>query len=251
MVKIISSMRGAMLSVALLLLGAASLQAAVPSISIREKATRFFDQKEWASATAMYGLLISESPSDADAYAHAIVAAGMLDDPSGQLDLTTRALNAALPLDSLFSRVERLSLSLAQTSLYRDFLLRVRHAHPWMARNIDSQLLRYYTFRRNPYGMIACSRQMLAGMPDHPDFLYPLAQGLLLDGRPEEAMKVYLKILAINPESLEALLYLGNYHADRARTSETDRQAAIDYLSRAAALRSTPYLSKRLAALRQ
>ena len=99
--------------------------------------------------------------------------------------------------------------------------------------------------------MIACSRQMLAGMPDHPDFLYPLAQGLLLDGRPDEAMKVYLKILAINPESLEALLYLGNYHADRARTSETDRQAAIDYLSRAAVLRSTPYISRRLAALRQ
>ena len=115
MVKTFSSLRGAILSVAMLLMCATSLPAATPSPSIRQKATRFFYQKEWASASAMYGLLISESPSDADAYAHAIVAAGMLDDPTGQLDLTTRALNAALPLDSLFSRVERLSLSLAQT----------------------------------------------------------------------------------------------------------------------------------------
>ncbi len=226
-----------------------SATAAQPTADVARKAERFFSQHEWASAMAMYGLLISEKPTDINSYAHAIVAAGMLDARAEQLDLTTRAIHAAVPFDSLFARVERISFSLAQTSLYRDYLLRVRDAQPWMARHINGQLLRYYTYRRDPAGMIAYSRLMLDGMPGHTAFLYPLAQELLLRGQPEEAMKVYTEILTAEPHSLEALLYLGNYFADRAPTHPADRQIARDYLERAAALRPTPYLASRLSRL--
>ena len=232
-----------------ILIGGTPAYSARPSATVPEKASRFFAQHEWASAIAMYGLMISETPTDIGAYAHAIVAAGMLDSTAEQLDLTTRAINAAVPFDSLFARVERISFSLSQTSLYRDYLMRVKAAQPWMARHINAQLLRYYIYRRDAEGMIAYSRLMLEGMPDRTDFLYSLAQGLLLKGESEEAMKVYSRILSLEPRSLEALLYLGNYCADRAAGNPSARQAARGYLERAAAIRPTPYLAARLAAL--
>ena len=208
------------------------------------KAGRFFGYGEWASAEAMYSLMLDARPDVPDTYAHAIVAAGMLSDTPRQMQLTDMALTAQVPIDSIFTNVERTSFSVGQTSLYCDYLLRCRQAMPWLQRSINGYLLKYYTSRRDAKGMIQYSRIMLDGLPDNEAFLYTLAQGYLIDGDETQAIATYMRILDINPQAYRALLYLGNYYAPRASADPTARNLAIDYLRRAMDITPTPHVQE-------
>ncbi len=210
------------------------------------KANRFFDNEEWASASAMYTLMLSERPDSAAVWGNAIVAAGMQNLPERQTELFNEALKAALPLDSIFNAIRSSSFSIMQTDLYERFLINIQKHEPWMERVINNRLLDYYTFRDNGPGMVRLSNIMLAGLPDNERFLYSLAKGQLLCGDIASAVKTYNEIVSLNPESLDALLYLGNYYAG----IPAQRNEAIYFLSNAMRISPTPYLQRKLDSLR-
>lgn len=213
------------------------------------RAARFFHYQEWASAGALYTLMLAERPDVVDTYGHAIVAAGMLADTTKQADLTALAIESHIAFDSLFTSVEETSFSVGQTSLYEQYLLYTKRHTPWLSRIIDSYLIRYYTFRRNPHGMIEYSKIILEGNPKNLQFLYTLAQGYLLNNQPEEAINVYNHILTIDASSLEALLYLANYNMSLAESNPQAIDKAIRYFTKAQQIAPSPQIDASLARL--
>lgn len=201
------------------------------------RADRFFDQKEWASASAMYSLMIDQRPDSAALYGRAITAAGMRNDTTEQRMLLKMALRSKVPLDSLFSSVQHASFALGQSHLLEHFLIMSARTEPWMERKIDSSLLAYYAFRRNGAQMIHYAGKLLKGVPDNEQFGLRLAEGLLIEGRTAEATEAFTEVLRHHPQSLTALLYLGEISM-----AAGDTAAAHDYLSRARAIDSTPRL---------
>lgn len=208
------------------------------------RAQRFYDQHDWNSATAMYIMMLDRRPQVTATYCHAITAAGMTGDTREQLRLLTQALQSRVPIDSLFTGIQTASFGLGNSNLYEKFLLSARDANTWMARNIDSYLMRYYTFRRDGGKMIRLAEAMLRGEPDSEQYNYILAQGYLVAGRTVEAMEVYRGILSRNPGALEALLYLGNQAA-----IEGDKETAKELLSRAYAIKGTPHVAATIRSL--
>lgn len=219
-----------------------------PYPTLSEKAYRFFEHKEWASASAMFTLMLDERPEVPDTYGRAIVVEAIRGNTAQEMDLMQKALDNHIPFDSVFSRVRQWSFHLGQTNLYEEFLKETRATHPWMRRSIDSQLLKYYTFRRNGAEMIDYSRLMLAGAPDNIDFLTTLAEGYMLIGDSASAMEVYRTILTHDPRNYNALLSLGNWYLLQPDTPS--RSLAKQYLTRAYAERPTPYVATQLASLK-
>lgn len=211
-----------------------------------ERASRAFAHQEWASAEALYSTLIDQNPTHTPFYGHAIVASGMMADTLTQQHLTTRALDERIPIDSLFASVEQISLSLGQTSLYEHYLLSTQTHNQWLSRIIEAALMRYYTYRRYPQGMIQYSLIMLEGNPDNIDFLYTLAQGYLLNGQTTEAIDTYKKIVTLRPDSLQALLYLANYYRTLSQSDAIAAQQADNYFRQAQAIHPTPYIEQAL-----
>lgn len=219
--------------------------------SLSSKASRFYNQKEWASALAMYQLMLEIKPESPEIYGKAIVAAAESRDSSEIIRLTEEALKYHIPFDSIFQRVRTETFSLGQTDLYEEYLLGIGREYSWMSRAIDGYLAEYYLFRRNGSEIIRYAGIMLDGMPVSEKYLLMLAQGYLLSGQIEDAMKTYLRVLEHYPDSYTAMLYLGNHYYDRFEKtgSEKDFIFARKYLSMADSVRSTPFVTTRLKAL--
>lgn len=234
------------------LCGSLSAQSVTASgSSVEARAGRFFDYREWISAGALYTMLLGDDPANPFYYGRAIVSAGMLGDTLQQNRLTRQAFNAHVAVDSLFSAVERTSFSVGQTSLYENYLLQTKASEPWLTRIVDAYLMRYYTFRRDPEGMIAYSRIMLQGNPDSEQFLYTLAQGYLISGQTDEALAIYRHIIELNPRGLEALLYLANYYDGRSDADPTAAVEALAFFSQVQSIESTPYVDAAIARLKR
>lgn len=233
---------------------ATSLSAAIDYATLATKAERFYKFEEWASASAMYELMLDQRPTDTQTYAKAIVSAGMMNDSIKQIYLMERAIDKQIPFDSIFSSVEQASFTLGKARLYEQFLILVKEHQPWLSRNIDAHLLAYYAFRRNPDKMISMSQAMLQGLPDSIEFLTLLAQGYMYRGDCDKAIDIYNHILSINPNNYNALLEAGNYYLLRFNTDPTNANAcylALKYLSAANAIRSTPHITDTLLRLNQ
>lgn len=215
------------------------------------RADRFFHYREWISAGALYTMLLGERPADTKYCSRAIVSAGMLGDTLQQIRLTDLALDAHMPVDSLFKSVERTSFSVGQTSLYERYLLLTKLHSPWLTRVVDAYLMEYYAYRRDPAGMIAYSKIMLNGNPDDERFLYTLAQGYLLSGMTDEAVGVYHHIVQLNPRSVEAVLYLANYYNRTAESDAVAAAAALAYFGQAFEIRPTPYVADAIETLQK
>lgn len=225
----------------LTLLSAATVTAADYAATM-SKAERFFAHREWASASAMYQLLIDERPDETANYARAIVAEGMLGRQDAGMQYFNSALARHIPLERLLGEVRTVSFGCGATDLYERFLLAVQHSHSWMTRVIDGYLLDYYSFRCDGPRIVTYSTRMLAGLPDDPRYLHMLARGYLLDGDFDRAMDVYRHIVDTDPDNADALLALALYYGrDPARTAEVK-----DWLQRAYALRPTPYVARLL-----
>lgn len=216
--------------------------------ALAAKADRFYQHEEWASAAALYKLMIEARPAEASLYGRAIVTEAMREKPQEEIVLFRKALANHVPFDSVFASVERESFGLGQTDLYERFMENVKSSEPWLKRTVNGYLLRYFSYRHNPDGMIEYSKMLLQGAPDNQSFLYTLAQGYLLKGDFKEAMDTYSRIVSLDPNSYESLLYLGNYYASS--SAPGSRQLAQQYLSRADSLRSTPYLCRTLTHLK-
>lgn len=215
------------------------------------KAERFYRYEEWASALAMYKLMLDQRPDVAATYSHAIVAASMASCPDEASGLLTQSMNAHVPLDSIYDGVQRLAFEQGNAQLYERFLEETGNRYSWMRRNIDGRLLTYYTWRRDAAGMIRYAERMLAGMPDNTDYLTTLADGYFSLGDNHHAVETYNHILAIDPDNYHALLVLGNYYDNISRQDRFNQEARIladQYLTRANTLHATPYVTRLLSA---
>lgn len=226
--------------------------AAIDYPAIERKAARFYADHEWASALAMYELMLSERPGVTATYGNAIVAAAVTGQPATQVALLEQAMRHRVPLDSLFASVETRSFALGRAGIYEDFLLLVKERQPWMTRNINARLLDYYTFRREPDKMIEMARLMLDGLPDSIRFLALLARGQMMRGDTADSLATYRHILRLDPDNYDALLQLGNhallrYDADPSDTASRD--TALSCLTRANTLHPTPYVTDAIARL--
>lgn len=214
---------------------------------LEEKADRFFKHKEWASASAMFDLMLEERPAVAQTYGRAIVSNGMMGNMDAQTRLMTMALDNHIPFDSVFSGVKEWSFHIGQPRLFENFLIDTREAHPWMQRTINSYLLKYYSMRSNGPEMIAYSRMMLEGAHDNVEFLTLLAKGYMLSGETENGLATYKYILTLSPRNYNALLALGNWYAAHTGTAD---ESALRYLEAADSVRSTPYVAALIGRLR-
>lgn len=217
--------------------------------TLQVKAQRFYHYQEWPSAIAMYTLMLQEQPAVPSTYAHAIVAAGMQQDPARQVAFLRQSMDAHVPLDSIYDLVQQLAFEQGNAPLYENFLESTGNTFHWLRRNIDARLLQYYTWRRNANSMVIYARRMLDGLPDNTDYLTALADGLMLRDDQQQAIDIYLHILAIDPDNYHALLVLGNYYDNLSHLDRFNTEAPIlarQYLSRADALRPTPYVTNLL-----
>lgn len=220
--------------------------------SIERKALRFYNEQEWASASAMYDLIIDgKTPTPSD-FGHAIVSAEMQNDTTAAMSLTEKSAARQIDIDSIFHHVRSLSFEQGMTSLYEGYLLQVKRHIPWMRRVADNYLMDYYTFRNNGPMMISYSELMLRGLPNDIKFLSTLARGYMIDNQPQKAIEVYGQILESDPDNYEVLLTLGNYYLERYQSDNSDIQnktLAVKYLTEASALRPTPYVTDILRSL--
>lgn len=189
------------------LTSAASDRYAVLSV----RADRAYRWQEWASAAAMYELMLDIRPDSAAVYEQAIVASAMIPDTVAAVDLLQRAMGHGIPLDGILDGVRSRSFAAGAPALYGRYLLSLRAAMPYMARALDHELLRYYTFRNDGPMMVHYSEIMLRGLPDSPEFLHSLAMGYLLSADYENACATWRRILTLDPADRTARLYLENY----------------------------------------
>ena len=150
----------------------------------------------------MYELMLEQRPDSAALYGRAVTAEGMRGDSVAQIMLLRRALAAKVPIDSLFASVEQASFALGQANLLEQFLKMSARAEPWLARKIDASLLDYYAFRRDGASMIHYAGKLLAGVLDNEHFGILLAEGLLIEGRDNEARQAFGRVLDSHPASL-------------------------------------------------
>lgn len=216
---------------------------------LRSRSERFFDQQEWASASAMYDLMIEQQPKVVDTYCHAIVSAGMQSDTLSQIRLMRQSIKAHIAFDSIFKGVKRLSFQVKEGTLYEQFLNVIKRAEPWLTRSADRYLLDYYVFRNDAPKMIDYSKRMLSGLPNDEGFLSILAQGYMLNGQYAESVDTYRRILEISPNNYDALLRLGLYYDSVANESDAARKEALKYLQRARKIKATPFIDAKIARL--
>ena len=79
--------------------------------TLSERADRAYRHSEWASASALYDLMLEQQPAATRVYGRSIVANALLSDSTAQINLLARAIDNHIPFDSIFASVERESFS--------------------------------------------------------------------------------------------------------------------------------------------
>ncbi len=205
------------------------------------RAARSFEWKEWNSAATMYELMLRERPDSISSYTRAIAANQMLGNDEQTVDLVERAMAHGLGLSELLRQIRDTDFALGEGDRYGTLLHSLCAAMPWMRRALDNELLRYYNFRDDGPNIVRYASMMLSGLPESTEYLGMLARGYMLQSMETEAAGIWRRILAIDPDDYDTLLYLGN----RCLLCG-DEAEGKDLLRRAAAIRPTPYLESLL-----
>lgn len=184
-----------------------------PYRTVLRKADDFFVNAEWRDALAMYDTLLERRPGRVKTYVDAVVASAMLNDSAAIMQYVVRSEMQGLSLDSLFTGIDVLSLSIGQTGVYEQVLLLVKSEQPWFTRVANNYLLGYYEFRRDAVHTLAIADELLAVMPRQVNYLKSKANALLLAGDSEAAVEVQKSILQIDSLDFDANLFLGSYYA--------------------------------------
>ncbi|MDE6097675.1 MAG: hypothetical protein K2G24_02185 [Muribaculaceae bacterium] len=208
---------------------------------VARKAGKYFGEGEWASAQALYELMLAERPDSLDSYAHAIVASAMMADTLRMTDLLERSSEHRVGIYPLFERVRDISFAIGHAPVYGSFLRLAAREMPWLSRPVDAALLEYYLFRNDGPMIVEYAGRMHRGLPQDTGYLVALGRGYMLCGDFDMAVKQWLAVLDIDACDYTALLYLGNYYAD---TGCADK--AVEYLGRAYSVRPTPYVRERI-----
>ena len=230
--------------------------AAKPDMKVlREKAGRFYAHSEWPNALAMFYAILEDEPDDIATYARAIVVSGIIQDTERQMSLFERAQNAGLSLDRLFDEVRKSAFEIGEPQEAERFFYRVKDHLPWMSRNIQIRLAKYYDIRNNGAKMVAMSDTLLALNARDPMILGIKARGYkLLDDYPS-AVKCYKEILKIDPTDVDALLNIWVYYYYQVKSrnlpisSEEVKEARL-HLAEANRLQPSAYIERLLSELR-
>lgn len=232
--------------VAVCVMASLAARAAVDYDVTAAKAARAFAAREWASAEALYGLMLDQRPDCDSTYVTAIVASSLLGHSDMASHLLTEAMKAGVSFSRLMGGVKTVAFEVGEPDVYEDFLLRSQHDCPWLARAIDAELLSYYMFRRNGSRTVSYAEKMIAGLPNSVEYLSALAEGYVMLGDFPRAVETWKRILGIDGDNYQTLLKLGNYY-----DISGDRAEALNYLGRADHLRPTPFVTERLKALKE
>ena len=217
---------------------------------LEARAARFVQFQEWNSANAMYMLMIDQLPNVPKTYSRAIVTSGLLSDDKTQVGLLEMTQKQGISLDSIFAEVNKFAYEIGESQEYEQFLKLVKQRQPWIGRNINMRLLRFYNFRNDAPNMVAVGKELLAATPQDVNYLLTVGRGYMLQGDYENAVKEYNKVLAVEPHNYDALLALGNYYYVEWKNAEgtrsqfaSVRDLALKYLEQANTLRPTPFVS--------
>lgn len=224
-----------------LVLGLPNAGAATDYAHLEKKAKLFFDNAEWASANAMYLLMLEQRPTETSTYAKAAVVNIMAGDTLQALEMIPRSMQYDVPLDSLLHDVRTISFSIGRGDLYENYLLKIKSDFSWFSRVADNYLMRYYAFRRNGPELIKYAETMLKGLPDNVVFLDMLATGKMLSGETEQAVEIWERTVALYPDDDTAVLNLANCY-----DSLRNAPMALKWLTEAYRLKPTPYLASRI-----
>ncbi len=212
--------------------------------TMSERALRAFDSREWASAAALYELMLDRRPDSTDSYVRAVVASEMVGDTVAGPDLVSRAMAHGIGLPQILTRSRAQFFDIGAGDAYPAMLYRLLGKFPWMRRAIEHELLDYYTFRDNGPEIIKYARIMLTGLPDSEEYRLLLARGYLLSGDRDAACSEWQSILDTDPNCIDALLPLGYSLAQQGDTAR-----ALDILRRAQSIAPTPYIASTIRGL--
>ena len=217
------------------------------------KAARFFAEREWASAGAMYELMLNERPDDVKTYASAIVAAYENADTVKAMQLFSRAQSNLIPFDSILTATRKASFSIGEPRLYEDFLCRTKAANPTLERVVDNYLLKYYLFRRDGEKIHDYAMKMSEGAPNRNDYYLASIKGRLRKGEISPATIEAFCADDHNPDDFESLVYLGVIAMQLADDSpdrcDEFRSIALSALTAANGIKSTPKLREYISIL--
>jgi len=217
---------------------ALTLMAQIPYAETADKAKRAFQAREWATASALYNFMIHQRPEDPNPYGPAIVAAEAMGDTIRPMELLRQATQYNISLDTILTLVRQNAFAAARPQMYRQLILSAQQTYPWMRRPLDARLLQWAEFRNDGPAIIQYARTMHQGLPQAPRYLNALAQGNILIGDTTQAIQAWEQCLRQNPDNLDALLNLGNYHLLQGR-----RDLALPYLRQAYDIAPTPHLA--------
>ena len=213
---------------------------------IENKAQRFFDNEEWASANAMYLLMLEEEPRQVSTYAKSAVSNIMIGDTVQALSMVTRSMKFEVPLDSLLAGIRAVSFSIGRGDLYEHYLLKIKTTYPWFSRVADNYLMQYYAFRQNGPELIEYAETMLEGLPGNRNFLRMLAYGQLISGNNSGALETWHRVMFLYPEDYDTILDLANFY-----DATGEKYDALKWMLRAETIHPTPYVSTRISELRK
>lgn len=210
-------------------------------LTLAQKATRAFLERDWPSAQAHYILQCNDNPTDSVAVARLIVSDCALGDTVAAVDALANAMTAGASIDKILLELNSQSFLVGDSDVYINFMLAAQKMEPWMQRAIEARILPYYEFRDNGPEIIRYSLKMLSGLPQSVKYLHSLAKGYVLTGETPSAAETWKEILNIDPDDFTSLISLGNYYFNNG----VDDLAQI-YLSKAFDLKPTPFVEKRL-----
>lgn len=247
----IASLSRILVVAAVVLLAAAPVRADVGIAKIREKADRFYQHEEWGNALAMFRAILDREPTDVATYGRAVTVNGVIGDTGEQLGLLEATQRYALPLDSLFEQVRISAFETNHPEQLENFMVLVKTRQPWLKRNINLRLARYYNSRNNAEKMIEMSDSLLAVNPDDPSMLRIKARGFMLLDRYEVAMPIWERVVELDATDVDAMLNIGVYYASEVEQRQLALQSdeaekARRYLKMAAALQPTDRVAQLL-----
>ena len=147
---------------------------------LEARADRFVKFQEWNSANAMYMMMIDHRPTTSKPYSRAIVTSGLLSDDKAQVGLLEMTQKKGIPLDSIFAEVHKFAYEIGESQEYEQFLYLVKQRQPWMARNINMRLLRYYDSRNDAANIVKVGKELLVATPEDVNFLLAVGRGYML-----------------------------------------------------------------------
>lgn len=169
------------------------------------------------------------------------------------MTLIEKSQQNRVPLYDLFPKIQKESFSVSEPQVYENFLLLMREKQPWLKRNINLQLLKYYSMRNNAPRIIETADLLLADTPTDAAVLREKAKGYFVSGDNGNACKYYVKSLEYDADNFKANLFVGmHYYQEWQSQGQLLPSAVADkaalYLNKAYTVNPTPevenYLKK-------